>query len=62
MAGADGVDKRADVLATAIAAGLTVEQLARLDLAYAPPYSTPRDPVNVAAIAALAVRAKRPAR
>jgi NADPH-dependent 2,4-dienoyl-CoA reductase/sulfur reductase-like enzyme len=59
-AGAAGVDKRIDVLATAIAGGLTVEQLAALDLAYAPPYSAVRDPVNVAATAAAAARAGLP--
>jgi NADPH-dependent 2,4-dienoyl-CoA reductase/sulfur reductase-like enzyme len=53
-AGAAGVDKRIDVLAAAIAGGLTVEQLAALDLAYAPPYSAVRDPVNVAGAAAAA--------
>ncbi len=56
-AGRAGVDKRIDVLATAIAGRLTVEQLAALDLAYAPPFSTVRDPVNVAATAAAAARA-----
>jgi NADPH-dependent 2,4-dienoyl-CoA reductase/sulfur reductase-like enzyme len=60
IAGRAGVDKRIDVVATAIAGGLTVEQLAALDLAYAPPYSAARDPVNVAGTAASAVRAGRP--
>ena len=46
--GYDGVDKRIDVLATAIHAGLTVMQLKDLDLAYAPPYSSAKDPVNMA--------------
>jgi NADPH-dependent 2,4-dienoyl-CoA reductase/sulfur reductase-like enzyme len=59
-AGAAGVDKRIDVLATAIAGRLTVEQLAALDLAYAPPYSAVRDPVNVAGTAAAAARAGLP--
>lgn len=54
LAGRTGVDKRIDVLATAVAGGLTVEQLAALDLAYAPPYSAVRDPVNVAGNAATA--------
>ncbi len=44
--GKDGVDKRIDVLATAIAAGMTVAQLEELDLAYAPPFSSAKDPVN----------------
>jgi NADPH-dependent 2,4-dienoyl-CoA reductase/sulfur reductase-like enzyme/peroxiredoxin family protein/TusA-related sulfurtransferase/rhodanese-related sulfurtransferase len=46
--GRDGVDKRIDVLATAIKAGMTVYDLERLDLAYAPPYSSAKDPVNMA--------------
>ena len=54
--GSDGVDKRIDVLATAILGGLKVEQLSTLDLAYAPPYSAARDPVNVAGSVASAVR------
>jgi NADPH-dependent 2,4-dienoyl-CoA reductase/sulfur reductase-like enzyme/rhodanese-related sulfurtransferase len=57
IAGRTGVDKRIDVVATAIAGGLTVEQLAALDLAYAPPYSAARDPVNVAGTVAGAARA-----
>jgi len=46
--GFDGVDKRIDVLATAMLAGLTALQLKDLDLAYAPPYSSAKDPVNMA--------------
>lgn len=46
--GADGVDKRIDVLATAIKGGLTVEDLTNLELSYAPPYSSAKDPVNMA--------------
>jgi len=46
--GRDGVDKRIDVLATAIKAGMTVYDLEKLDLAYAPPYSSAKDPVNMA--------------
>lgn len=46
--GQDGVDKRIDVLATAMRAGLTAAQLGELDLAYAPPYSSAKDPVNMA--------------
>ncbi|MBQ3199919.1 MAG: FAD-dependent oxidoreductase [Firmicutes bacterium] len=45
--GGDGVDKRIDVLATAMQAGLTAVQLKDLDLAYAPPYSSAKDPVNM---------------
>ena len=48
IVGYDGVDKRIDVLATAIRAGLTGPELAELDLAYAPPYSSAKDPVNMA--------------
>ena len=49
IAGFDGVDKRIDVLATAIQGGLTSEDLVDLDLSYAPPFSSAKDPVNVAA-------------
>ena len=48
IVGGDGVDKRIDVLATAIRAGLTADLLKDLDLAYAPPYSSAKDPVNMA--------------
>ena len=48
IVGYEGVDKRIDVLATAIHAGLTAIQLKELDLAYAPPYSSAKDPVNMA--------------
>lgn len=43
-----GVDKRLDVLATAIQAGMTVQDLSELDLVYAPPFGSANDPVNVA--------------
>jgi CoA-disulfide reductase len=46
--GYDGVDKRIDVLATAMNAGMTVYDLTELDHAYAPPYSSAKDPVNMA--------------
>ena len=46
--GYDGVDKRIDVLATAIRAGMKATELCELDLAYAPPYSSAKDPVNMA--------------
>jgi len=46
--GYDGVDKRIDVLATAIHCGLTGPELKELDLAYAPPFSSAKDPVNMA--------------
>ena len=48
IVGYDGVDKRIDVLATAIHAGLKATQLKDLNLAYAPPYSSAKDPVNMA--------------
>ena len=44
----DGVDKRIDVLATAIRAKMTALELTELDLSYAPPYSSAKDPVNMA--------------
>lgn len=46
--GKGGVDKRIDVIATAIKGGLTVADLADLELAYAPPFSSAKDPVNMA--------------
>ena len=46
--GYDGVDKRIDVLATAIRAKMSAIELTDLDLAYAPPYSSAKDPVNMA--------------
>ena len=46
--GYEGVDKRIDVLATAMHAGLTAIELKNLDLSYAPPYSSAKDPVNMA--------------
>lgn len=46
--GADGADKRIDVIATAIHAGMTVDDLADLELAYAPPFGSAKDPVNIA--------------
>jgi len=52
IVGGSGVDKRIDVLATAIRGGLTVFDLEELDLAYAPPYSSAKDPVNVAGFVA----------
>ncbi|MGB8601209.1 MAG: FAD-dependent oxidoreductase [Rhizomicrobium sp.] len=46
--GADGVDKRIDVIATAIQGGLSAADLADLELAYAPPFGSAKDPVNIA--------------
>ena len=48
IVGYEGVDKRIDVLATAIRAGMTGLHLQDLDLAYAPPYGSAKDPVNMA--------------
>ena len=48
IVGYDGVDKRIDVLSTAIHAGMKATDLKDLDLAYAPPYSSAKDPVNMA--------------
>ncbi|QPJ60741.1 MAG: FAD-dependent oxidoreductase [Candidatus Nitronauta litoralis] len=50
--GKDGVDKRIDVLATAIKAGMTVHDLEDLELAYAPPVGSAKDPVNLAGMVA----------
>jgi NADPH-dependent 2,4-dienoyl-CoA reductase/sulfur reductase-like enzyme/peroxiredoxin family protein/TusA-related sulfurtransferase/rhodanese-related sulfurtransferase len=50
--GADGVDKRIDVVATALAGGLGIDDLAQLELAYAPPFGGARDVVNTAGFAA----------
>ncbi|MGS0765867.1 FAD-dependent oxidoreductase [Syntrophomonas curvata] len=49
IVGYDGVDKRIDVLATAIRASMTVFDLQELELAYAPPFSSAKDPVNMVA-------------
>ena len=48
IVGFEGVDKRIDVLATAIRAGMKATELKDLELAYAPPYSSAKDPVNMA--------------
>ncbi len=45
--GRDGVDKRIDVIATAIRGGLSAVELADLELAYAPPFGSAKDPVNM---------------
>lgn len=51
--GQKGVDKRIDILATAIKAGLTVDDLPELEFTYAPPFGSAKDPVNMAGYAAL---------
>lgn len=48
IVGSEGVDKRIDVIATAIRAKMKATELIELDLAYAPPYSSAKDPVNMA--------------
>ncbi|HLP23318.1 MAG TPA: FAD-dependent oxidoreductase [Microbacteriaceae bacterium] len=45
--GTEGVDKRIDVIATAMRGGLKIDDLIDLDLAYAPPYGSAKDPVNL---------------
>jgi rhodanese-related sulfurtransferase len=45
--GTEGVDKRLDVLSTAIRGGITAPELADLELAYAPPYGSAKDPINM---------------
>ncbi|HZK02547.1 MAG TPA: FAD-dependent oxidoreductase [Anaerovoracaceae bacterium] len=48
ITGYKGVDKRIDVLATAIKAGMTVQDLTNIELAYAPPFGSAKDPINMA--------------
>lgn len=48
IVGGEGVDKRIDVLATALRQGLNVRELTELELAYAPPFNSAKDPVNMA--------------
>jgi NADPH-dependent 2,4-dienoyl-CoA reductase/sulfur reductase-like enzyme/rhodanese-related sulfurtransferase len=50
--GQEGVDKRIDVFATALKGGMTMNDLAELELAYAPPFGSAKDPVNMAGMAA----------
>ena len=50
--GTEGVDKRIDIIATAIRAGMSVHDLAELELCYAPPFGSAKDPVNQAAFIA----------
>ena len=52
LVGKDGVDKRCDVLATAIRANMTMHDLVHLELCYVPPFSSAKDPVNIAGLAA----------
>jgi NADPH-dependent 2,4-dienoyl-CoA reductase/sulfur reductase-like enzyme/rhodanese-related sulfurtransferase len=52
IVGKDGVDKRIDILATAIIAKMTVEDIIDLELAYAPPFGSAKDPINMTAMVA----------
>ncbi len=52
IVGYEGTDKRIDVLATALYAGMTIDDLTKLELAYAPPFSAAKDPVNMAGFVA----------
>lgn len=54
--GKEGVDKRIDVIATAMKAKMTVEDLAELELAYAPPFGSAKDPINLLGMIASNVR------
>jgi NADPH-dependent 2,4-dienoyl-CoA reductase/sulfur reductase-like enzyme/rhodanese-related sulfurtransferase len=54
--GRDGVDKRLDVIATAIRGRLTIDDLAHLELSYAPPFGSAKDVVNIAGFAAGNIR------
>lgn len=56
VVGEKGVDKRIDVFATALAGGMTVDDLSALELAYAPPFGSAKDPVNLAGMAAQNVK------
>ncbi len=58
--GGEGVDKRIDVIATAIALGGTVYDLAQLDLAYAPPFGSAKDPIHMVAFTAINDLSDRP--
>lgn len=51
--GEDGVDKRIDIIATAIKSGMTIHDLPELEFTYAPPFGSAKDPVNMAGYAAL---------
>ena len=53
--GGEGVDKRIDVIATAMRGGITAPELMDLELAYAPPFSSAKDPVNLAGMLAVNV-------
>ncbi|MDP5239305.1 FAD-dependent oxidoreductase [Uliginosibacterium sp. 31-16] len=52
VTGFEGIDKRLDVLATAILGGMTIDDLCHLELAYAPPFGAAKDVINLAGFAA----------
>ncbi|MGJ8725486.1 MAG: FAD-dependent oxidoreductase [Roseibacillus sp.] len=54
--GKDGIDKRIDILATALRARMTIDDLCHLELTYAPPFGSAKDPVNIAGFAACNMR------
>ena len=54
--GPDGVDKRLDVLSTALRARMTIEDLVHLELSYAPPFGSAKDVLNIAGFAAVNIR------
>lgn len=54
--GKDGVDKRIDIIATAIRGNLTIDDLCHLELTYAPPFGSAKDPVNIVGFAACNLR------
>ena len=58
--GAEGVDKRLDIVATLLHFGGTIDDLAGLDLAYAPPFGSAKDPIHMAAFVAQNDLAKHP--
>ena len=59
VVGYEGVDKRLDVIATAIRANMTVYDLTKLELSYAPPFSSAKDPVNMAGFVAENILTKK---
>ncbi|WFB36406.1 FAD-dependent oxidoreductase [Kiritimatiellota bacterium B12222] len=59
VTGIEGVDKRLDVLATAIKGKLTVDDLEHMELAYAPPFGSAKDPLNTAGFSANNIRSGR---
>jgi NADPH-dependent 2,4-dienoyl-CoA reductase/sulfur reductase-like enzyme len=60
MVGKDGVNKRIDIVATAITAKMTLNDVTMLDLSYAPPYSTSHDPIQICASVAQRQLIRRP--